>query len=95
MSYHSSLQINGTEYCFDMGGIETSKSLRSHDARDGAPRMNTQVIPMGKSNRTGYMLTQDIGHLFERNTYDLVKKNCNSFADAGLYYLLGKRMPKS
>merc|ERR1719228_323659 len=37
-AYHSSLQINGTEYFFDMGGVVTSKSLRSHDAREGAPR---------------------------------------------------------
>merc|ERR1712217_103862 len=92
-AYHTSIRINGKEYYFDLQGIKVNSTLASHEHTEQAPRRNTQVIPMGKSSLTGHQLTTQIGHFFERQTYDLVQKNCNSFSDAGLFFLLGKRMP--
>merc|ERR1712187_227734 len=42
---------------------------------------------MGKNNVLG---TRD--GLLNTGTYDLLQKNCNSFSDCALFFLLGKRL---
>eukprot|EP00494_Astrolonche_serrata_P020770 UN21001 len=46
-AYHSSLLINGSEYCFSDAGITVSGRPISHTHTDSAPRKNTQTILLG------------------------------------------------
>merc|ERR1711908_114788 len=50
------------------------------------------VVDMGSSNKTGSQLLQAARQYFNQGDYDLLRKNCNSFSDVALFYLLGKRL---
>eukprot|EP00434_Breviolum_minutum_P005429 symbB.v1.2.004786.t1/scaffold274.1/size244435/27 len=51
------------------------------------------VIPIGYSRHSGRDLVAALQQHFERGTYDVFYKNCNTFSDAALYFLTGTRMP--
>merc|ERR1719215_1756527 len=39
-------------------------------------------------------LMHKLGPYFRTNTYDLLRKNCNSFTDCALHYLVGQRLDR-
>merc|ERR1712080_637395 len=47
---------------------------------------------MGGSKRTGSQMMNKLRPFFQSGTYDLLKKNCNSFSDCCIYYMLRKRI---
>jgi len=51
------------------------------------------VIEVGMTRKTGMELQRALSPHFSLGTYDLVFKNCNSFTDASLAYLLSRRLP--
>lgn len=60
-------------------------------SRTGVPPGCT-VVDMGSSNKTGSQLKEATRQYFNTGDYDLLRKNCNSFSDVALFYLLGKRL---
>lgn len=97
-AYHSSVIVNGEEYSFSDGGITCASGTASHDAMNRQGNSSTQVaiktevFDMGMSQYNGRQLRAALERHFVQGTYDLLKKNCNSFSDCALFYLLKKRM---
>eukprot|EP00746_Dinoflagellata_sp_MGD_P027683 gnl/MRDRNA2_/MRDRNA2_165335_c0_seq1.p1 gnl/MRDRNA2_/MRDRNA2_165335_c0~~gnl/MRDRNA2_/MRDRNA2_165335_c0_seq1.p1 ORF type:complete len:217 (+),score=46.91 gnl/MRDRNA2_/MRDRNA2_165335_c0_seq1:61-711(+) len=87
-AYHSSVVVNGEEYFFSDGGVATTRGLGSHSQAQQPP----QVFNMGMSRYSGSQLMSAVGRYFQAGTYDLLRKNCNSFSDCALWYLLKKRL---
>lgn len=98
-AYHSSVVVNGTEYSFSDGGIFTCQGLESHkqmsqqqQQKSGQALAAPEVIDMGLSHYTGSQMKAALERHFLPGTYDFLRKNCNSFADCAIYYLLQKRI---
>jgi len=97
-AYHSSVIVNGEEFSFSDGGITAARGTDSHDAMARQAnsatqvQINTQVFDMGMSTYSGSQLKASLERHFLPGTYDLLKKNCNTFSDCALFYLLKKRI---
>lgn len=90
-AYHSSITVNGEEFFFSDGGIAAAGTgLPSHKQAQNPP----EVIDMGMSHYSGSQLKAALDRHFLPGTYDLLRKNCNSFSDCALFYLLQKRLDK-
>jgi len=85
-AYHTSVLVNGEEFFFSDSGIFNDRALTSHQ---GNP---SERIELGMSTRTGAQLLHVLAPFFRPGTYDLVRKNCNSFSDCALHFLLNKRL---
>jgi len=92
-AYHSSVIVNGHEFFFSDGGIASSGNLMSHK-NPQMPDSKPEVIDMGMSPYTGSQMQAALERYFISGTYDLLRKNCNSFSDCALFYLLHKRIDK-
>jgi len=100
-AYHSSIIVDGTEYSFSDGGIFSASGTESHkqmsqqnQQQKGQPLPAPEVIDMGMSHYTGSMMKAALERHFMAGSYDFLRKNCNSFADCALFYLLQKRIDK-
>merc|ERR1719436_906469 len=97
-AWHSSVLVNGEEFSFSDGGITAARGTESHDAMakqaqsSTQVQINTQVFDMGMSQYSGSQLRAALERHFAPGTYDLLKKNCNSFSDCALAFLLRKRI---
>jgi len=97
-AYHSSVIVNGEEFSFSDGGITIARGTDSHDAMARQAnsatqvQINTQVFDMGMSAYAASQLKASLERHFLPGTYDLLKKNCNTFSDCALFYLLKKRI---
>lgn len=97
-AWHSSIIVNGEEFSFSDGGVSVARGTDSHDAMARQAQsttqvqMKTEVFDMGMSQYTGSQLRSALERHFNPGTYDMLKKNCNSFSDAALSYLLKKRI---
>lgn len=88
-AYHTSIVVNGEEFFFSDSGIFSNRMLASHQ---GKP---SERIEMGYSNKTGSHLLSALRPHFAPGTYDLLRKNCNSFSDCALAFLLrGERLER-
>jgi len=88
-AYHTSILISGVEYSFSSGaGISRAPGPLSHTPVPGKPR----VYDMGSGTRSGRQMITVLGPYFQMGTYDLLRKNCNTFTDVALFYLLGRRL---
>lgn len=87
VAYHTSVLVNGEEFFFSDSGIFTDRALTSHQ---GKP---SELLEMGYSTKTGIYLLRTLSSRFAPGSYDLIYKNCNSFSDCALYYLVRKRLP--
>jgi len=102
-AYHSSVVVNGDEYSFSDGGIAFAQDLLSHTQmteqrqQQGQQQASTSqptVIDFGMSHYTGSQLKAKLESYFLPGTYDLLRKNCNTFSDVAIFYLVHKRMDK-
>lgn len=97
-AWHSSVIVNGEEFSFSDGGISIARGTDSHDAMARQAnsttqvQIQTQVLNMGMSMYSGSQLKSALERHFAPGTYDLLKKNCNSFSDCAVAYLLKKRL---
>lgn len=94
-AWHSSVVVNGEEYCFSDAGISSGPGLTSHEQtrRSGSSEAQPpQVMDMGSSFRSGPELRAALESHFRPGSYDLLRKNCNSFSDCALAFLLAKRL---
>ncbi|CAK9043642.1 DeSI-like protein sdu1 (Meiotically up-regulated gene 67 protein) [Durusdinium trenchii] len=58
-----------------------------------SPSREPVVTRIGSSAYSGRDLVAALHQYFERGTYDVFYKNCNTFTDAALYFLTKTRMP--
>jgi len=86
-AYHTSVLVNGEEFFFSDSGIFSNRALTSHNAEP------SELVYVGLSSRTGAHLLDALNSHFRSGSYDLIRKNCNSFSDCALYFLLEKRLP--
>mmetsp|Transcript_92721 Transcript_92721/g.299977 ORF Transcript_92721/g.299977 Transcript_92721/m.299977 type:complete len:627 (-) Transcript_92721:42-1922(-) len=90
-TYHTSLLVGGEEFAYGPGGIVSSPWPRSHAQHgQGAPR----IVDMGSTARSspGVELLEGLSPLFGPWMYEVETKNCSSFVDCALYFLLGFRL---
>lgn len=87
-AYHTSVIVNSEEFFFSDSGIFTDRTLASHQSN------LSERLELGYSTRTGRSLLRDLDQYFRPGTYDLIHKNCNSFTDCAIYYLLRKRLER-
>jgi len=87
-AYHTSVLVNGEEFFFSDSGIFSDRALNSHQQKP------SERIELGFSEKTGSQLLRALRPYFKSGSYDLVRKNCNSFSDAAVYYLLGQRLER-
>lgn len=92
-AYHSSVVVNGEEFFFSDAGITAAQNLMSH-RNPQMPNNVPQVFDMGMSPYSGSQLKAALDRHFLPGTYDLLKKNCNSFSDCALFYLLHTRLDR-
>jgi len=85
--YHSSILIQGEEYFFSPMGIIHSAHISSHKKN---PQMKRVFI--GLSRYSGSDLVEFFDHHFPPGHYDLLRKNCNCFSDAAMYFLCEQRL---
>ncbi|CAE6971803.1 spin [Symbiodinium natans] len=90
-AYHTSVKIDDLEYSFSGDGIVVGRGLPSHVRMADKP----QVFPMGLTRMSGEDLREQLGRFFKRGSYDLLRKNCNSFTDCALFFLLDSRLDPS
>jgi hypothetical protein len=87
--YHSSVLVEGLEFSFGaVPGLTMASGAASHTPVGGSPR----VFELGYSERTARQLATALGPYFKRGTYDLLRKNCNTFSDCAIFFLLGHRL---
>lgn len=104
-AYHTSVVVGGEEFFFSPMGINRNRGLESHNnfggfgaqqvaesLHLGGSKPGPEVIDMGCSAKSGDMMLRALGPYFDAGSYDLLHKNCNSFTDMALFYLLGKRL---
>merc|ERR1719499_3069691 len=72
----------------------TSTNRLSHQPQPNQPqsRWGTEAILIGKTNKTGSQMRDNLRRHFESGTYDLLNKNCNCFSDCALWYLCKIRL---
>merc|ERR1719150_2743490 len=86
--YHTSVVVGAREYYFTEQGIETSTGLESHSNFSNG----LEVVNQGASITSGEAMAKALRPHFAPQTYDLLKKNCNTFVDCALFFLLGMRL---
>lgn len=87
-AYHTSVVVNGEEFFFSDSGIFSDRVFSSHE---GKP---TELMEIGFSHRTGLQVLHCLSSHFQPGTYDLLRKNCNSFSDCALHLLLNTRLER-
>lgn len=101
-AYHTSIVIDNMEYSFGDRGVcvqplrlQAGPSGGGQSGCGGSHRMFSgplEVITLGHCGISGPCLGLALKPFFRKGTYDLLRKNCNSFTDCALFYLLGERL---
>lgn len=89
-AYHTSITFGGVEYSFNFKGIVCRPPFASHNFASQGTRL--QIHRFGSTMVTGQAFLDSLDPFFEAGTYDLFYKNCNSFVDVALYFLLRERL---
>lgn len=74
-----------------MNGVMSSTNLMSHSQAPG----QALITDMGYTNKYGCDLERTLRPYFASGSYDLLRKNCNSFSDCALWFLCRVRLPGS
>merc|ERR1712061_503902 len=82
---HSRVMVDNIEYEFRGSGIMVSNGPFSHNAFPGTP----EIVPMGMSHKSGEEMKQYLDHHSQPGTFHMGDKNCNSFTDCALQFLVG------
>lgn len=93
--YHTSVIVQGFEFFFGKDGLQSLKLAE----RFGTPashenKARVMVFEVGHTRKNSDELMRVLQPYFSRDSYDLVRKNCNSFTDCALAFLLSRRLPK-
>jgi hypothetical protein len=85
-AYHSSVSIGEMEFTFSSKGIVMAPNFQSHRHKPA------EVFTLGTTYLSSGELVKALRPFFKKGSYDLLRKNCNSFSDCALFYLLDKRL---
>eukprot|EP00928_Gymnodinium_smaydae_P061584 TRINITY_DN45629_c0_g1_i1.p1 TRINITY_DN45629_c0_g1~~TRINITY_DN45629_c0_g1_i1.p1 ORF type:complete len:219 (+),score=35.78 TRINITY_DN45629_c0_g1_i1:86-742(+) len=91
--YHTSILLRDIEYYFDPAGLQV-RVVQGAVPFSHLQKTGTRVVEVGSTHRTGSDLTERLDRHFRPGTYDIVRKNCNSFTDCALAFLVSRRLPK-
>jgi len=87
-SYHTSVIIDDMEFSFSGRGIDQLRGTQSHIPFSGKP----EVTDLGYTKLPRREMVKYLRPHFMPGTYDLLRKNCNSFTDCCLTFLLDIRL---
>eukprot|EP00421_Protoceratium_reticulatum_P070211 CAMPEP_0168423128 /NCGR_PEP_ID=MMETSP0228-20121227/34148_1 /TAXON_ID=133427 /ORGANISM="Protoceratium reticulatum, Strain CCCM 535 (=CCMP 1889)" /LENGTH=154 /DNA_ID=CAMNT_0008437079 /DNA_START=37 /DNA_END=498 /DNA_ORIENTATION=- len=87
-AYHTSVAVGDLEYSFSGRGICTMANFGSHSSFSG----KTEVMKVGDTIVPPHHMIAVLSPYFPPGTYDLLRKNCNSFSDCCLSFVLGTRL---
>merc|ERR1719323_343812 len=76
------------EFSFSGKGGEALGCFVSHLPFNQPPTIHD----LGFTGKSVRVMVAALQQYFQPGTYDLLRKNCNSFSDCALFYLLGKRL---
>jgi len=93
-AYHTSVIIRGVEYSFQQSGICRNTAKKLTHQRFTHDSSTIRFIDLGFTNMSATTMVAALHHLFSPGTYDLLRKNCNSFTDCALAYLVRLRLHK-
>lgn len=85
--YHTSVLVGGRELCFGISGISTFRRQLSHQENP-----DLQLIDVGVSCCCYKEVRRVLRKHFLPGTYDILRKNCNSFTDCALYMMCEQRL---
>mmetsp|Transcript_48239 Transcript_48239/g.139768 ORF Transcript_48239/g.139768 Transcript_48239/m.139768 type:complete len:169 (+) Transcript_48239:18-524(+) len=89
-AYHTSVMVDDIEFSFCHRGIVSARNWQSHSHLSrGGPH---HILDLGSSPLSALQLVKALRPHFKDQTYDLLRKNCNSFSDCALFFLLGRRL---
>jgi hypothetical protein len=89
-AYHSGVEVEGREWTFSDSGVFFTKPL---DANCGAFKTTINVGEHRGAAKDFDRIITDLKKEFPEGSYDLVKRNCNHFADALCNRLVQKGIP--
>jgi hypothetical protein len=89
--FHTSVMMDDCEFAFSIDGICPGRGIPSHQQAPEPPAF----FDYGYTDKTPAEMLRTLAPHFLPGTYDLLRKNCNSFSDCCLYYLVGERMDPS
>jgi len=87
-AFHTSVVVDAMEYSFSRRGIVSARNYQSHLHLAGPGK----VLEMGTTSFAGPQMVKALRSHFREQSYDLLRKNCNSFSDCALFFLLGRRL---
>jgi hypothetical protein len=91
-AYHTSVMLDNVEHSFGPQGIMLAKGPQSHRLCSRGNQMKIVDMGCAKIDTRNWLST--MRSYFGKNTYDLLRKNCNSFTDAALSDLVGQRLDR-
>lgn len=94
-AYHTSIVVDDMELFFDGGGIVLADAFWSHEWSLGIQSLEgsaieTEVLQLGTTTWHVANAIDMLGPFFQDGSYDVLRKNCNSFSDAAIYLLTGR-----
>ena len=89
-AYHTSIVVDEMEFAFTASGILQQPLDRYDRASHG--HQEAVLIDLGASTISGLEMNCLLQPYFEAGTYDMLRKNCNTFSDMALFCLLGHRL---
>mmetsp|Transcript_167520 Transcript_167520/g.537949 ORF Transcript_167520/g.537949 Transcript_167520/m.537949 type:complete len:190 (-) Transcript_167520:132-701(-) len=92
--FHTSIIVDDREFFFDREGIMSAPPLWSHLAGRAkhTEAVRTEISDAGRSSMGGRALVQALQPFFEKGSYDIFFKNCNSFTDVALFFMTRQRL---
>ena len=89
-SYHSGVEVGGSEYTFGGGS-----GIFSHSPKDVPNAKLRESILIGEilASRTVEGSISELRSQFEGSSYNLLMKNCNHFSDSLVFRLTGNNIP--
>lgn len=91
-AYHTSILVDGTELSFSISGIGAFSCNECQFPTHGDFDESAQVFSLGYTDKTVDELLQVVQDTFKPGTYDLLRKNCNTFTDCAMFYFVGARL---
>jgi len=92
-AYHSSVLLGDLELSFSMLGITILQGPQSHEHLPRSEESETRDMGKVRCVDAVSLRSKLLPH-FRHNTYDLLRKNCNSFSDVCLFALVGARLDR-
>ncbi|CAJ1397593.1 unnamed protein product [Effrenium voratum] len=95
-AYHTSIIIGERELFFDGAGIVEAEAFWSHEWCEGARRRpnrpEIERVKLGCTELEAAQAARILEPFFEQGSYDILRKNCNSFSDAATWLLTRRRL---